>query len=102
MTFIDENGIEYKMQLRQSNSIFYIKTVSSIFIPTYVIPNIEQTWIDDHIESWKEDGIDWEGWDDRDGKKEVRESIFREIESCMSTYPISIDLDLLDRVPFVP
>lgn len=60
MTFIDENGIEYKMQLRQSNSIFYIKTVSSIFIPTYVIPNIEQTWIDDHIESWKEDGIDWD------------------------------------------
>lgn len=58
-TFIDQKGVEYKMQLRQSNSIFYIKTVSSIFIPEYVIPIDEQTWIDTTVKNWLEDGVIW-------------------------------------------
>lgn len=60
MKFIDQNGEEYLMQLRQSNSLFYIKTVSSIFIPKYVIPVLESQWIEDQIASWKADEIPWD------------------------------------------
>lgn len=58
--FFDQNGDRYIMQLRQSNSLFYIKTVSSIYIPEYVIPVLEYQWIEDQIASWKADEVSWD------------------------------------------
>jgi len=60
ITFIDEDGNNYKMQLRQSNSICYVKTVSSIFIPEYYPPVLELHWIDHQISSWEKDNIVWD------------------------------------------
>lgn len=60
INFINQDGVEFKMQLRQSNSICYVKTISSIFIPTYAIPGYELIWIDNRINGWKEDGINWD------------------------------------------
>ena len=60
ITFIDEEGTNYKMQLRQSNSICFVKTISSIFIPQYYPPINELQWIDHQVSSWKEDNFAWD------------------------------------------
>jgi hypothetical protein len=39
--FIDPEGNEYKMAIRQGNNLCFVKTISSIYIPEYVIPNYE-------------------------------------------------------------
>lgn len=59
LTFRNQDGVAFKMQLRQSNSICFVKTTSSIFIPTYAIPSNECIWIDTRIRGWIEDQFNW-------------------------------------------
>lgn len=40
-TFIEANGNEYKMAIRQGNNLCFVKTLASLYIPKYEIPDFE-------------------------------------------------------------
>jgi hypothetical protein len=44
-TFITVDGTQYKMVIRQSNNVCFVQTISSVFIPEYIIPTTEKIMI---------------------------------------------------------
>ena len=55
--FIDGNDREYTMAVRQGNNLCFVKTITSIYIPEYVMPPYEINLIDNRINALTEYNI---------------------------------------------
>lgn len=55
--FIDGNNREYTMAVRQGNNLCFVKTITSIYIPEYVMPLYEINLIDNNINALTEHNI---------------------------------------------